>query len=421
MNISELNILIKSGDAKRSITRKDCYITKDGRVIRSDGVEVTKALNKKGFYRVAGKHTETDKQTTFAVQLLVAEAFLEPYKYAIPGKETKFKDGDASNLSYTNIEWIDDIDKSKMRVAIEFLDKDGNEVKLIEADFVTEEQKEIWLKDKVLVPMSNTPEHFIHENGFIISPNNRIRATFLNDDGYVRVAKLPSLRHSEGFRIKRVNFTMHLLVAEYFLEPYVYSNGDLTINHIDGNKLNNSKSNLAWTTLKRNINEAHNLEQVEYDAKVILTDLKENDEITMRSIREVSRYLNIKSHILNRYIPISQKYPIFKRFKLRLDKPKEFFARVKYGSKTVYVYDHVEGKLVILNSISKVSIMFGIPTKHLTSNLTDKDYIYVAGCSISYSNKVDIQKVSKETAKADRDKLWSESILTPKPKVASNS
>ena len=48
---------------------------------------------------------------------------------------------------------------------------------------------------------------------------------------------------------KRNKFRVHRLVAKEFVSGY---SKDLTVNHIDGNKLNNNISNLEWVTLARN-------------------------------------------------------------------------------------------------------------------------------------------------------------------------
>jgi hypothetical protein len=48
---------------------------------------------------------------------------------------------------------------------------------------------------------------------------------------------------------RRTKYTVHRLIGRAFIEGYA---PDLSINHIDGNKLNNSLGNLEWVTLARN-------------------------------------------------------------------------------------------------------------------------------------------------------------------------
>ena len=58
----------------------------------------------------------------------------------------------------------------------------------------------------------------------------------------------------------RKTFCIHKLVAQNFLPPrhgkYGQGRGKYQINHIDGNKLNNSVENLEWCTPKENIRHA---------------------------------------------------------------------------------------------------------------------------------------------------------------------
>ena len=49
---------------------------------------------------------------------------------------------------------------------------------------------------------------------------------------------------------KRRNFTVHSLVAKYFVDGYKEG---LVVNHIDGNTLNNNPNNLEWVTQRENV------------------------------------------------------------------------------------------------------------------------------------------------------------------------
>jgi len=73
---------------------------------------------------------------------------------------------------------------------------------------------------------------------------------------------LKSRSYSTGYRQltlrdnddKRYSRTVHKLVAVEFVDGYFYG---AVVNHIDGNKLNNSSTNLEWITQKENI--AHSI------------------------------------------------------------------------------------------------------------------------------------------------------------------
>lgn len=66
----------------------------------------------------------------------------------------------------------------------------------------------------------------------------RYLPTQLSEDGYVKI----TLRGDTG---KRKTFSVHRLVALSFIENL---ENKPTVNHIDGNKLNNTHTNLEWAT-----------------------------------------------------------------------------------------------------------------------------------------------------------------------------
>ncbi len=93
------------------------------------------------------------------------------------------------------------------------------------------------------------------ENGdvFSISSNwrgkgKRKMKPSLDEDGYLYV----SIQINGVTKKMRI----HRLVANLFLPPK--QNNTQQIRHLDGNKLNNNKNNLAWGTAKENANDRQN-------------------------------------------------------------------------------------------------------------------------------------------------------------------
>jgi hypothetical protein len=80
--------------------------------------------------------------------------------------------------------------------------------------------------------------------GRIRSSYGKIRKTVIANNGYIRVGL-------KKIGAKNTNYvTVHRLVAKAFCEGFEEG---LTVNHIDGDKLNNSSDNLEWITQKNNI------------------------------------------------------------------------------------------------------------------------------------------------------------------------
>jgi hypothetical protein len=112
--------------------------------------------------------------------------------------------------------------------------------------------------------------------------NEKILTPILNTKGYFKVR----LNIEQGF-VKNLN--VHSLVAEAFLN-YKFNNYDLIVNHIDGNKLNNSLTNLELVSQKENINHAWslNLSNNNHFKKAIYIN-----GILFNSFNDACKFLNV--------------------------------------------------------------------------------------------------------------------------------
>ena len=114
--------------------------------------------------------------------------------------------------------------------------------------------------------------------------------------------------HHSGYIYLRVNiqkYALHRLVAQTFIpnlenKPFV--------NHIDGNKINNSVTNLEWCSCSENnlhnhkigLNKGHKRKIIQYDLE--MNELKKFD-----TIKEASKELNISLSCIKDVLKQKQK------------------------------------------------------------------------------------------------------------------
>lgn len=252
-------------------------------------------------------------------------------------------------------------------------------------------------------PIPNSPGYFVTTNGEIFNSNNVRLKTFYKKDGYERIS-LPSLRHG-----KRINHSVHLIVAEVFLNGGKYTGQQLQVNHIDGNKKNNKLSNLEIITGTENVNKAHNMGLYTYDLPVSVTDIYTGKIVVYRSLREVARFFNVFVNYIKPRIVISAQFPLFNKFRLDINF-KHYIKHVSSldNTKTIYVYSHIVNQKAILTSYSQLAILFGLPYITIGKKLNRGNYpIYVGGYSISLNDLKDLTiRKTKQEAIRDRDKIW---------------
>lgn len=147
-----------------------------------------------------------------------------------------------------------------------------------------------------LVPIGTNNRICINENGIIIDLNTRIIAkTTLNHKGYLRATAHITMNNS---LVRRQHF-VHRLVALSFIDN---KNNLETVNHKDGNKLNNNVLNLEWMSNEENIRHSYTdlnvrdtSSQGENNGRSKLTENKvityrtkfENNEISISEIMKI--------------------------------------------------------------------------------------------------------------------------------------
>ena len=145
------------------------------------------------------------------------------------------------------------------------------------------------------IPIKDFENYTIDENGIIYNNKEHAISRWKDNVGYLQV----KLRKDGKWYYKRV----HRLVAEIFI-----SNPDNLpqVNHIDGNKTNNTISNLEWTNNKQNTQ--HGYDNDLYHSKKRSIKIEVYDKIThellytFKSIRETAERLNINRKTLSRIL-----------------------------------------------------------------------------------------------------------------------
>ena len=120
----------------------------------------------------------------------------------------------------------------------------------------------------------------ISDKGNIVNKYNKNLKTYTNKNGY----KYIMLYNCN----KRKNLLIHRIVAQTFISII---NPGMTVNHIDGNKLNNDVKNLEIISSSENQLHAYknNLRKENKNMKPIIR----NDNLIFKNAYEASKYLNV--------------------------------------------------------------------------------------------------------------------------------
>lgn len=140
-------------------------------------------------------------------------------------------------------------------------------------------------------PIIDFDGYYISINGNVYSSKRNKNILYklqpsIDANGY----NIVCLKHNSG---KYKNIFLHRIVAITFIKQRK-THTRLVINHIDGNKQNNSVSNLEWVTQRQNAKHAcvHNLRKSN-GARSVICVFPNGDEKIFPSILKCAEYLNI--------------------------------------------------------------------------------------------------------------------------------
>lgn len=116
-----------------------------------------------------------------------------------------------------------------------------------------------------------------NEDGTILGPSGKELCFHKCKKGYKRV----NLKSNSG---KKRTYLVHRLIAKKFI-PNPFNKPQ--VNHIDGDKNNNSVDNLEWCTAQENVNHSVNVGLVKRGSKRPNSKLTDEQVIRLKALRKV--------------------------------------------------------------------------------------------------------------------------------------
>jgi hypothetical protein len=179
------------------------------------------------------------------------------------------------------------------------------------------------------IPFSDSPI-VVNKKGYFFNllKNNEYR-TRINPRGYKKISLLVGGEYRQ--------YSAHRIVAMLFCPiPERHRDktfDDLQVNHIDGNKNNNSFENLEWVINAENMAHARKTGLFSNELPVLIRDVRNNEITSFKSISETARFFKVAPGTLAKHLHSPHAGRILKNWcVIKFDDGKPWPEKIAHGS-----------------------------------------------------------------------------------------
>ena len=226
-----------------------------------------------------------------------------------------------------------------------------------------------------------TENYAISKSGIVVNKlTGRTLSPFMTSNGYVCVHLKMSGKQ---------NALLHRLVAlTYIPNP----DGKLQVNHIDGNKMNNSVCNLEWVTPRENCEHAGRMGLSPKCTAIDVYDLNTGEILNFQSFIACARHYNMSKDAISNRInsdPNGERvFPEGRRYRIHSSDSWSSVKTHHYGRRLYLNVKHLPSNKIFSElKLTEVSELTGIPVPRLSTILKNNDQPVVRGYyQIKYSD-----------------------------------